>query len=121
MKVSSVFHNRLNYPQGFPRLDSDATIVYAIQIGTGTRPTTVTHEDLSYESPYNTYIYAGLPPGPITNPSASAIRYALYPAKTDFYFFVTADNGVAYFAETGDEHQANIDFVRTLNEKLAQE
>lgn len=119
MYVSSVFHNRLNDTWNFPKLESDATVVYAIQIGTGVRPNGVTHDDLSYSSPYNTYIYAGLTPGPITNPSASAIRYALYPAKTSYYFFVTADNGLTKYATTKDEHDRNIEEVRIINEKIA--
>lgn len=115
MYVSSVFHNRLNNSGYFPRLESDATVVYAIQIGTGTRPTTVTPEDLNFDSPYNTYLHEGLMPGPITNPSASAIRYALYPAKTSYYYFVTANNGTAYYASSLAEHQNNIELVKSIN------
>ena len=115
MYVSSVFHNRLNNPWNYPKLESDATVVFAIQIGTGVRPNGVTHEDLSYESPYNTYLHDGLIPGPITNPSASAIRYALYPANTSYYYFVTADSGAALYAETKDEHNNNIERVKKLN------
>lgn len=118
MYVSSVFHNRLRDWE-VPFLGSDASIVYAIQIGTGVRPSTITHDDLSYDSPYNTYTHEGLPPGPITNPSASAIRYALYPAATENYYFITADNGVAYYAKTKEEHAENIEYVNRINEKLA--
>lgn len=118
MYVSSVFHNRLNNPWNYPRLESDATVVYAIQIGTGKRPNTVSPEDLSYESPYNTYLHEGLMPGPITNPSASAIRYALYPASTSYYYFVTADTGVAYYASSRDEHQRNIELVKSINASM---
>jgi len=63
---------------------------------------------MNYVSPYNTYLNAGLPPGPIANPSASAIRAALYPADTKFYYFVSASARVTYFASTLPEHEANI-------------
>ncbi len=117
MYVSSVFHNRLNDPGNFPRLESDATVVYAIQANTGVRPKEVTPEDLKYESPYNTYLNSGLTPGPITNPSASAIRYALYPANTNYKYFVSADNGQTFFAATKGEHDANIQTVKQLNDQ----
>ena len=117
MYVSSVFNNRLKDPYNFPRLESDATVVYAIQINTGVRPKEITPEDLKYDSPYNTYTHEGLPPGPITNPSASAIRYALYPANTNYKYFVSADNGTTLFAATKYEHDANIQTVKQMNEQ----
>ena len=107
-KVSSVFHNRLNNWTGSPRLESDATIVYAIQHETGERPQ-LTGTD--YETPYNTYTYAGLPPGPIANPSASAMLAALSPADTDYYYFV-ADGNVSYFSETKEQHQIYIEEIK---------
>ena len=115
MYVSSVFHNRLNNPATYPRLESDATTVYAIQIATGTRPDKVTPEDNKFEHPYNTYLNAGLMPGPITNPSASAIRYALYPANTSYYYFITDNNGKVYYASGIAEHNQNIELVKQVN------
>ncbi len=103
-KVSSVFHNRLNNPWNFPKLESDATIVYAIQHDTGER-TVIT--DTNYETPYNTYKYNGLPPGPIANPSASAMLAALLPQDTNYYFFI-ANKGTTYFSETKAQHDAYI-------------
>lgn len=103
--VSSVFHNRLNNPANFPRLESDATIVYVIQHETGSRPN-LTGEDLQMDNPYNSYKYAGLVPGPIANPSNSAILAALNPTKTSYYYFVS--NGKrTYFASTLQEHNQN--------------
>ncbi len=102
--VSSVFHNRLNSPQNFPKLESDATIVYAIQHETGVRPT-LTLDDLRYDTPYNSYLYDGLPPGAIANPSASALLSALQPASTNYYFFI-ANKGTTYFSQTRAEHEA---------------
>ena len=118
MYVSSVFHNRLNNPTYYPRLESDATTVYAIQVSTGKRPDTVTPEDNKFEHPYNTYINEGLTPGPITNPSASAIRYALYPAKTGYYYFITDNAGKVYYGTGITEHKQNIEKVKQINEQL---
>lgn len=115
MYVSSVFHNRLNHPTGYPRLQSDATVTYAIQITTGERPKTVTPEDTKIDNPYNTYNVDGLPPGAITNPGASAIRYALYPADTDYYYFVTSDSGAVLYGRNSAEHDQNIETVRKMN------
>ena len=118
--VSSVFHNRLNRPWDFPRLESDATVVYAIQMMTGERPTTITPEDnQNTDNPYNTYLYEGLPPGPITNPSASAIRYALYPMESTYYYFISADNGTTLYASNWPQHQQNIEKVRQMNAEYA--
>ncbi len=119
MYVSSVFHNRLNNSSYYPRMESDATTVYAIQIATGKRPDKVTPEDNKFDHPYNTYIYKGLTPGPITNPSASAIRYALYPADTNYYYFITDNAGKVYFASGITEHEQNIALVKKINEQLA--
>ena len=115
MYVSSVFHNRLKNPATYPRLESDATTVYAIQVATGVRPDKVTPEDNEFVHPYNTYLNAGLMPGPITNPSASAIRYALYPANTTYYYFITDNNGKVYYASGITEHNQNIALVKQIN------
>lgn len=106
--VSSVFHNRLKAKTYFPRLESDATIVYAIQHETGERPQL---KDTNYDSPYNTYLHDGLPPGPIANPSASAILAALSPAKTNYYYFVS-DGGKTYFSETKEQHNQYIEAIK---------
>ncbi len=105
--ISSVFHNRLESPAQFPYLESDATVVYAIYHDTGEH-INPTRNDLEYESPYNTHKNAGLTPGPIANPSASAIRAALYPADTDYYYFYSASSTVTLYASTLDEHLANV-------------
>lgn len=103
--VSSVFHNRLNNPESFPCLESDATVVYSIQHETGVRPN-LTSEDLNRDDPYNSYKAEGLVPGPIANPSNSAILAALNPKNTNYYYFVS--NGkTTYFAATLEEHNAN--------------
>ena len=96
--VSSVLHNRLKAKWTFPRFESDATVVYAIAHETGERTV-----DLYYDSPYNTYKYEGFPPGPISNPSASAMLAALSPQESSYYFFFSYGSRT-YFSETKDEH-----------------
>lgn len=100
-KVSSVFHNRLATGQ---KLESDATVNYIIGKGRAQ----ATYEDLDVNSKYNTYMYAGLPPGPISNPGLDAIDAAIYPDSTDYYYFLTRpDNNQAVFSKTFDEHVLN--------------
>jgi len=99
-KISGVFHNRLkiNYP-----LESDATVNYI----TGAGRMQSTYEDLQIDSPYNTYKYPGLPPTPICNPGLNAIKAAIYPEKTDYFFFLTPSNRKAVFSKTYAEHLKN--------------
>lgn len=111
--ISSVFNNRLKNAARYPYLECDATIVYAFEHETGEH-VNPTKEHLSYQTPYNTHTNKGLPPGPISNPSASAIRAALYPADTDYYFFVSASATVTYYASTLDEHNANVQKAAAL-------
>lgn len=107
--LSSVFHNRLKLPNVYPALQSDATIMYAIHHTTGERKKHLTQEDLALDSPYNSYLNNGLPPGPISNPGYSSLMYALSPADTNYYYFITDATGHAHFASTLYEHNANID------------
>ncbi len=102
--ISSVFNNRLKNPANYPYLESDATVVYAIHHDTGER-INPTGEDMTYESPYNTYTNKGLPPGPIANPSASAIRAALYPSVTDYYYFYSESAHITHYSTTYEEHK----------------
>lgn len=106
--VSSVFHNRLKYSASFPYLNSDATIAYAMQFDSGSRPDNLTGSDMSYDSPYNTYTHKGLPPGPISNPGLNSIKYALYPADSDYFYFVSDNSGHMLFGKTAAEHEKNI-------------
>lgn len=107
--VSSVFHNRLGSENMRYRLESDATIQYYFRHVEGKKRQKVSYEDLQVESPYNSYLREGLPVGPITNPSISAISAAMYPAETGYYYFVTSPlTGKCYFAKTYAGHQENI-------------
>lgn len=95
--ISSVFHNRLRI--GMP-LQSDPTAVYGVRAFTGK----VSKADILRVSPYNTYLIKGLPPGPIGNPGADAIKAALKPAETQYLYFVARQDGTHYFSKTLDEH-----------------
>ena len=107
--VSSVFHNRLNNPWTFPRMESDATVLYIIAHDKGERPKTVTPEDLQYQTLYNTYMYEGLPPGPIANPSASAMLASLSPVSSNYYYFYyMSSKGRTVYSSTKAEHDAYI-------------
>lgn len=103
--ISSVFHNRLRHWKN-ARLESDATVRYAVAQREGLRA--VTPEDLRLDDPYNTYLYEGLPPSPICNPTREAIAYALCPKKTSYYYFVADTDGRARFATTYREHLRNV-------------
>lgn len=96
--VAQVFLKRL--AEG-ATLGSDVTYYYAAALS-GEDPT----PDL--ESPYNTRIYAGLPPGPIANPDLSSLIAVAEPADTDYYYFVAGEDGKTYFANTEEQHQYNI-------------
>ncbi len=96
--VASVFYNRLN--QGIA-LQSDATVNYV----TGKETPAASAEDLQVNSPYNTYKYPGLPPGPICNPSLGSIKAALHPAESDYlYFLHKQPSGEVEFSKTLEEH-----------------
>ncbi|MFA5029289.1 MAG: endolytic transglycosylase MltG [Patescibacteria group bacterium] len=99
--IADVFIKRLEKGIG---LQSDATINYITGKG-DLRPSLA---DLQIDSPYNTYKYRGLPPGPISNPGLVSIMATIYPQQNDYYYFLTDKNGKAIFAKTYEEHQANI-------------
>ena len=99
-KVSSVFYNRLK--KGM-KLQSCATIQYIL----GTPKERLEEADLKIDSPYNTYLYAGLPPGPICNPGLESIIAALEPAESNWLYFVLGEDGRHIFSETYEEHLKN--------------
>jgi len=109
--IASVYRNRLD--RGM-KLDADPTVQYALgfQPDTGQwwkRPLRL-EEYTQVDSPYNTYLHPGLPPGPICNPGLAAIKAVIYPAQSDYLFFVrddVADDGSHVFAQTLEEHVRN--------------
>lgn len=103
-RVSSVFHNRLALPEVYPRLQSDVTKIY---VNTYIVPFQDLRDQAMYDA-YNTYIREGIPVGPICNPGMTAIEAALYPAETDYYFFVTDVKEKFYYSETAQEHYKKV-------------
>lgn len=99
-KVASVIYNRLDKGQ---KLQIDATVQYAL----GEQKKRLYYKDLKIDSPYNTYVIKGLPPGPICSPGEKSIYAALYPEKTDYYFYVLKPelNGEHNFAKTDTEFE----------------
>lgn len=95
--VSAVYHNRLK--RGM-RLQADPTIQYIIEDG----PRRLLKRDLEIDSPYNTYKYKGLPPGPINNPGLASIKASLYPKKVNHLYFVANGDGSHTFSRTLKEH-----------------
>jgi UPF0755 protein len=108
--VAGAFENRLrkNVP-----LQCDPTVIYAMQ-DAGQYNGKLTGADLHFPSPYNTYVHAGLPPGPIGNPGEASLRAALDPAKTDYLYFVANTQGGHFFAATLAEHNRNVTKYRRL-------
>ena len=98
--ISSVFVNRLN--RGM-RLECDPTVIYALVLD-GSYRGRLLRDDLSFDSPYNTYMNADLPPGPIANPGYASLLAAVTPADTNFYYFVRTDGGRHTFSRTLTEH-----------------
>jgi UPF0755 protein len=112
--IASVFLNRL---QADLPLQADPTVQYALASRDGPQAATynywktdLTAADLLLDSPFNTYLNSGLPPGPICNPGEASVRAVLQPAKTDFLYFVatTDGSGTHLFARTLDEHNSNV-------------
>jgi len=95
--IASVFYNRLK--KGMP-LQSDPTAVYGLRAFGGK----VTGSDVRRDTPYNTYLIRGLPPGPIGNPGSGAIEAVLKPAATNYYYFVARNDGSHQFSATLEEH-----------------
>ncbi len=108
--IAGVFWNRLK--RGMP-LQADPTVRYALRKFQGP----LTRKDLQVDSPYNTYLHPGLPPGPICNPGRASLQAVLYPAKTDYLYFVAKGDGTHYFSRTLKEHLRAIHRFRYYRDK----
>jgi UPF0755 protein len=107
-RVASVYYNRLAQRVA---LDADPSVIYAEQL-MGTYQGSLHHADLAVNSPYNTYRFPGLPPGPIANPGKGALEAALRPDSTKFLYFVSDGNGHHRFARNLEEHNKNVTAYR---------
>ena len=126
--ISYVFHNRLTHSSSFPKLESDATIQYALELAGLDRIQDSSLIDVSFESPYNTYLYNGMPPGAICNAGLDAILAAIYPSppydendnEINAYYFVSNNAGQTYYAATISGHERNKQRVARENAEMAE-
>lgn len=107
-EVASVYQNRLN--QRVP-LQADPSVIYA-ELLQGTYGGALHHDDMNFDSAYNTYRHIGLPPGPIANPGKSSLLAAMHPGDTKFLYFVSDGNGHHRFSDTLEEHNRNVAALR---------
>jgi UPF0755 protein len=108
--VAGVFYNRLH--RGYP-LQCDPTVQYAMEQA-GHPTENLRPRDLRTDSPYNTYLHRGLPPGPIANPGVASLGAALHPTQTDYLYFVANDHGGHFFSRTLEDHNRNVARLRHL-------
>jgi UPF0755 protein len=102
--VAAVYTNRLRIGMG---MQCDPTVIYALE-RVGRYSGNLTREDLRFDSPYNTYRYAGLPPGPIASPGKASVEAAANPADVPYIYFVSRNDGSHVFSATLDEHNKNV-------------
>jgi len=102
--VAAVYLNRLKIGMA---MQADPTVIYALQRA-GRYNGNIRRDDLSFDSPYNTYRYPGLPPGPIASPGLASLHAAVSPAKVDYLYFVSRNDGSHVFARTLVEHNENV-------------
>jgi peptidoglycan lytic transglycosylase G len=102
--IAAVYQNRLRIGMG---LQCDPTVIYALEKA-GRYTGNLTKADLKLDSPYNTYKYAGLPPGPIASPGRASLEAAARPASVDYLYFVSRNDGSHVFATTLAEHNRNV-------------
>ena len=102
--VAAVYLNRLKIGMG---MQADPTVIYALQRA-GRYDGNLRRDDLSFDSPYNTYRYPGLPPGPIASPGLASLQAAVAPAQVDYLYFVSRNDGSHVFARTLVEHNENV-------------
>jgi peptidoglycan lytic transglycosylase G len=106
--VASVYYNRLDQHVA---LDADPSVIYA-ELLAGKYSGALHHDDMQFDSAYNTYRHIGLPPGPIANPGLASLRAAMHPANSPYLYFVSAGDGHHRFAATLEEHNHNVALYR---------
>ncbi len=111
--ISAVFHNRLKIGM---KLECDPTIIYALK-REGKYENRIRTRDKKFDSPYNTYLYYGLPPGPICNPGKESLEAALFPAPVKYLYFVSKNNGTHYFSTSLKEHNRAVQKYQKLIKK----
>jgi UPF0755 protein len=117
--VASVFENRLAKNMS---LNTDPSLIYGLELA-GLWRGAIYQSDLSRDTPYNTYLHTGLPPGPVANPGIPSLRAAMDPAKTTYLYFVAAGldaQGHSVFASTLDEHNRNVAEYRQAQKKAGE-
>ncbi len=112
--IAGIFYNRLAKKM---RLESCSTVLYAM----GINKERLTFDDLKFNSPYNTYKHAGLPPGPICNPGKETIMSVLFPKKTSYLYFVSKGDGTHLFAATLNEHVSQKNDTKKMIKKAKNE
>jgi len=108
--LQAFFLNRLNKRM---RLESDPTVIYGLKDFDGN----LQRRHLVQQTPYNTYVIRGLPPGPIANPGQEAIKAVLYPAKSNYLYFVSKNDGSHYFSKTLSEHNRAVEIYQKKRRK----
>jgi UPF0755 protein len=108
--VASVYSNRM---ARHGLLQADPSVIYA-ELLQGSYSGALHHADMQFNSAYNTYTHAGLPPGPIGNPGRSSLEAAMHPAETDYLYFVSNGNGHHRFARSLEEHNKNVAAYRRV-------
>jgi UPF0755 protein len=114
--VASVYENRLRIGMA---LQCDPTVIYALELA-GRYDGNVRHDDLMFDSPYNTYRYPGLPPGPIASPGRASLDAVVHPADSDYLYFVSRNDGSHVFAKTLAEHAKNVRAIRSTIGQVGQ-
>jgi len=114
--IAGVFYNRLRRGRA---LQCDPTVIYALRLA-NRYDGTLSKRDLVLDSPYNTYRFPGLPPGPINNPGEASLRAALFPPYVDYLYFVSNTQGGHFFSKTLAEHNSNVARYKRLLAELAQ-
>ena len=112
--ISAVYHNRLK--RGM-KLQADPTVQYIIKDG----PRRLLNKDLRIKSPYNTYLYGGLPPGPINSPGFKSLNAALYPDENDYLYFVAKGDGYHTFSKNEKEHERAKRAFQRVRKKVKRE